>query len=355
MATTRAIIHNYDAPKMVEKKRPKAAPGSGNVVVKVVYAGVNPVDAKKNLGDKLPDCRICNKFVDWFSSASVPGFDMAGTVEEVDPKADTDLKKGDRVYGSAPPYVGTFSEYVCTPLHQVARMPSSVGFKEASALPLAGLTCVQSLQSRVHDGSNVLVIGASGGVGHVASQVCKAYGAKRVVGVCSAESADLVKKHGVDQVVEYHDEDNMYKELLDHAKAHGAFNVVFDTVSSGDARDYKFGYETKIRSHPGLLDGEYLRLGGTPSDWVAAALKRTAGVNLFSKGRELCWVRFPHSTAELQELARLVDMHGVRPEVSAVHPFTEKGVADSFAELLSRRVKGKITLAVCPEDDKPSS
>ena len=133
----------------------------GHVIVRVHACGVNPVDAKYCWGDKLPAFlpeRAKRKLVD----GSGAGFDFAGVVEHVCPSVSR-LTRGDRVYGTTPPFVASFAEVVVAPAHQVARIPNEMSFKEAASLPLVGLTILQSLRHKfgLCRGQSILIIGTS--------------------------------------------------------------------------------------------------------------------------------------------------------------------------------------------------
>ena len=122
----------------------------------VACAGLNPVDAKGLVGDKLPE---------WLSGVGrsaiegcVVGFDFSGTV--VRAPESSNFKPGDAIFGTAPPMVGTFAEEIEVPLDQVAAKPPSLTFSEAAALPLVGLTALQSLKhdNGLCEGQHLLVV-----------------------------------------------------------------------------------------------------------------------------------------------------------------------------------------------------
>ncbi|KAG5189953.1 chaperonin 10-like protein [Tribonema minus] len=338
-----AAKYNWGVPTVVTLPKPSLVPGS--VLVKVVCAGVNPVDAKNVIGDKLPAWEPCKRLTEWFVRDCTPGFDFAGTVVQA---GDSQCNAGDHVFGTVPPFKGSFAEYVVAPVSQIALKPKALTFTEAAVLPLSGLTSIQSLSGRVKPGSNVLIIGASGGTGHVAVQVAAALGG-RVTAVCSARNAGFVHALGAADAVAYHN-DLIGAVYHPRSAQHGAFDVALDCVSSGDARDAAFGYEARIRGEPELLRGDFLRLGGGVVDWATAGCKRALGVNLFREGRELFWVRFPDSAQELRQLAEWADAGRLKPAVASVHPLSADGVAQAFADLRGRRVRGKVAIAVAPED-----
>jgi len=156
------------------------------------------------------------------------------------------------------------------------------------------------------------------------------------------------------------------------------FDMVLDTVSSHLAVDTAFSYETRIRrcSTPLLEQGSgadvhnYVIIGAhvsgpeyqTPlwacgvathpaapmqtSMWIVAGIKRLCGLNLFQRGHELFWVRFPNSSGELESLRGYAEAGKLHPRLAAVLPLTSEGVQEAFRQLHSRRTQGKIVVQV---------
>ncbi len=130
----------------------------------------------------------------------VPGLDLAGTVVAVG-SAVTRFSPGEEVFGTGE---GSFAEYAVAPEDQLARKPDSLSFEQAAVVPVSGLTALQALTDVGHlqPGQQVLIIGASGGVGSYAVQLAKALGAE-VTGVSSTAKLDLVRSLGADHVIDY--------------------------------------------------------------------------------------------------------------------------------------------------------
>lgn len=179
-----------------EMERPE--PGEGEVLVKVEAVGVNPVDAaiaRGMLKDAIPT-----------GFPVIPGWDVAGTVEE-NGFAARRFKKGDEVYAYARrPKIqhGTFAEYIALPESYLARRPKKISMEEAGGIPLVGLTAYQALFDAGHlkSGQTVLILGASGGVGTMAIQLAKSVGAT-IIGVASADNHDYMKEIGANQTIDY--------------------------------------------------------------------------------------------------------------------------------------------------------
>jgi NADPH:quinone reductase-like Zn-dependent oxidoreductase len=170
---------------------PMPAPISTEVLVRVVAAGINPVDAKTRRGEGVAR---------WVGSPPfIPGWDVCGVVEAMGYGV-TRFQEGDMVYGMPrfPRAAGAYAEYVAAPSRQFARIPEGISPVEAAALPLAALTAWQCLvdMAQIRKGQTVLVHGAGGGVGHLAVQIANALGAR--VLVTGRRDRDALRARDVD-------------------------------------------------------------------------------------------------------------------------------------------------------------
>lgn len=196
--------------------RPVAAPGE--LLVKVAAGSVNPVDWKLATGKLRLVMRTTLPFV--------PGFDIAGEVVEIGAGV-TGFTVGTRVHAWIGGLVGGGSaEFARAGVDVCAPMPDGMDMAEAAAIPLAGITALQALRDDALvplEGARerILVVGASGGVGHFAVQIARAAGAT-VVGVCSARNATLVSALGAHEVIDY--------AAPDPYKGQAPFDVVLDCV-----------------------------------------------------------------------------------------------------------------------------
>jgi NADPH:quinone reductase-like Zn-dependent oxidoreductase len=175
---------------LTEVERP--SPISTEVLVRVIAAGVNPVDCKTRRGEGVAR---------WVGPPPfIPGWDVAGVVEATGYGV-TRFKVGDNVYGMPrfPRQAGAYAEYVTAPSRQLALIPTNISPIEAAALPLASLTSWQSLVdvAQLGAGQTVLVHGASGGVGHLAVQIARWRGAS-VIATGGRDDREALSARNVD-------------------------------------------------------------------------------------------------------------------------------------------------------------
>ena len=368
----RACVFDAASPsgvKMIDTALPKR--GRSSALIKVHACGINPVDAKYIVGDKFPE-----SWMGWAAKKATghtPGFDFSGVVVDVRQPNSLGLKAGDEVFGFAcnPAHFlrpmshlrGSFAEYVAAPLDQIARKATMLSHAEAAALPLVGTTALQAMQQHgVREGQRVLIIGASGGVGHIAIQVAKHMGAT-VTAVCSSRNASfVVDTCGADSVLTY-DEDDVYEKIAADAAAAGApYDFVLDCVSSADARDQAASYAARVRSMspPVVAAGRdadrhcYVVLGGATRHWAIALLKRFLGLNCFEAGFELFWIQMPGSRTVLQQLSAFAGAaheghpRPLKPKIDTKAEFSEAAARRAFDALRGRRTAGKIVMEVVP-------
>lgn len=204
----KAITYSeYGPPEVLHLAEvPKPVPQSGEVLIKVRAASVNAADWRMMRASPFPVRFYSGLFRP--KRVTSPGADVAGVVEAVGPEV-TRFKPGDRVFGEmfASNFAG-FAEYKCAFEHELELMPASASFEEAAALPMAGMTALQALRDvgQIQAGQQVLINGASGGVGSFALQLAKHFGAE-VTAVCSTKKMEQARALGADHVVDYTRED----------------------------------------------------------------------------------------------------------------------------------------------------
>jgi len=192
---------------------PVPEPGVSQILLRVRAAGVNPIDGMN---------RQTGAFVG--NPPFVLGWDVCGEVAGVGPGV-TLYEPGDVLFGLLPfpQYHGAYAEYVVGPTRVFARKPDRLSDVEAAAMPMTGLTAWQALvdTAAVSKGDKVVVIGAAGGIGHLAVQIAKARGA-HVTALASADNLEFVRRLGADEVIDY--------DATDFTQAVGDQDVVLDVV-----------------------------------------------------------------------------------------------------------------------------
>jgi NADPH:quinone reductase len=191
-------MHAFGGPEVLgvtDLPRPK--PERGEVLLRTLAAGVNPVDWKIREGRLSPG--VPHGF------PVIPGWDVAGVVEELGEGCQR-FRKGDRVFAYArKPLVqwGTYAEYVAVPERHVALMPPSLLFEEAAVIPCAALTAQQALaRAGLEAGATLLVLNGSGGVGHFALQLAKIAGA-RSIATTGPRNQEFVMSQGAEAAIDY--------------------------------------------------------------------------------------------------------------------------------------------------------
>jgi len=317
-----AIINEFggtEVLKIQEVERPVPAPDE--ILVKCYASGVNPVDwVIRNGGNdflrpilKLP---------------LILGWDAAGIVEEVGSDV-TDFKKGDEVFGVPNfPGNGSYAEYFSAKANQFALKPKSISFNEAAGVPLAGLVAwAGNFQlGQLQAGQQILIHGASGGVGSLAVQFAKAKGAY-VIATASAGNLEFLKQIGADEVIDYRNQ--RFEELLQN------IDVVFDASPLRDENE-------RLKCISVLKEGGIyvsVNVDFPFSDEIKEALAKKK-----AKG-ELVGASGSYVSAEyLKEIAQLIDESKVKVVVSKVYSLEQ--VAEAHKESETWHVRGKLVLEV---------
>lgn len=191
-------------------------PGKGEVLIKVAASAVNPVDWKVREG------RL--KFLSGKNFPLILGTEVAGEIAGLG-EGVSKFEMGDRVLAGLSHKGGAYAELVAVKQSHVSKIQSTISFKEACTLVVAGVTPMQAFtfHYQVQAGDEVLVNGASGGVGTYAIQIAKVLGA-RVTAVCSDRNVDFVKSLGADEVIDYNKED--FRNRI------AAFDIVLDAAAN---------------------------------------------------------------------------------------------------------------------------
>ncbi len=305
-------INNYGGPDVLEiKEIEKPKPGFGQVLIEAYASCINPVDVILREGHMA-------KMMPMQFPATL-GSDVAGVVAEVGDGVEH-FKPGDKVYGSGISLAGAsgaFAEFVATPAGLISTMPNNIGFNEAAAAVLTGVSAVQALVEHINvqPGQKVLIHGGAGGIGTVAVQIAKKLGA-HVVATAATDEIEYVKGLGADEVIDY--KAQKFEEVLSDVDA------VFDTV----------GGETYTRSFKVLKRGGVIVSMVAPIDEKLAEESGARAITQFSKV----------NTEHLSMLTKFIEDGTVKVHIDKVFPFDN--IKDAFQAQEAGGVKGKVAIEI---------
>jgi NADPH:quinone reductase-like Zn-dependent oxidoreductase len=285
-----------------------------HILVKVVANSANPADWHILRGKPVLARFAFGLFKPKYK---ILGADFAGIVEEVGNNV-KHFKVGDRVFGETLKG-GAFAEYISVAANVCGIMPAGTGFGEMASVPIAGLTALQALitHGKLTEGESVLINGSSGGVGHFAVQIAKAYGAK-VTAVCSSKNVDFVESLGADRVIAYD------KESIHHHKE--KYSLVIDTHGNLSHRDY-------LRmSHRGVVVG-FTTLRHMISLTLTGKIKKSPIAHFTAKA----------NTKDLESLALLIQNEKIKVHIEKTYSYKEIPEAISYIEAM--RTRGKVAMA----------
>jgi NADPH:quinone reductase-like Zn-dependent oxidoreductase len=259
---------------------------------------------------------------------AVRGWDVAGTVEAVGANV-TDLRSGDEVMGTAEG--GSFAELAITQPDKLVPKPENLTFEQAAAVPISGTTALRAVrdEGKVQPGQHVLVIGAAGGVGSLAVQIAKGFGAA-VTGVSSTSKLDLVRSIGADDVIDYTRED-----FTDGSRH---WDVIVDTA----------GRRPLSRLRRALtLKGTLVIVGGDGGGrWTGGFFRgvlRAPVVSLFV-GQRLRGLATKVKREDLLTLKKMIEAGTLTPVIDRTYPLIE--AADAIRHLAEGHSAGKIVVTV---------
>jgi NADPH:quinone reductase-like Zn-dependent oxidoreductase len=303
-------IHNYGGPEVLKfEDAPRPQPAVGELLIQVHAAAVNPIDWKIRQG------RLKGRTT--YSLPLILGWDVSGTVEATGPGV-TRFQKGDEVF-TRPDIArnGAYAEYIVVRESEVALKPKSLDHLHAAAIPLAALTAWQALfdVGGLSTGQKALIHAAAGGVGSLAIQLAKWKGA-HVIGTASGRNQSFITELGVDEAIDY--ETTRFEDAVHHV------DVVFDTIG-GDIQQRSW----RVLKKGGIL----VSIVSPPSQEEAAKRNVRSG-----------YLSVQPNSADLAEIARLVDAGKVKPFVETVLPLSAARTAQELSE--TGHTRGKIVLKV---------
>jgi NADPH:quinone reductase-like Zn-dependent oxidoreductase len=313
------VVHNNRSPVVpVCEEIEKPVAGDDEVLIGIRAASVNPVDRVV-----LFIARV-SRMLAWLNKpeAARMGADVAGEVVAVG-KNITQFKPGDAVYGVCK---GALAEYACAKEDKIALKPTNISFDEAAAMPIAAITALQGLRDhgRIRPEQQVLVDGASGGVGTFAVQLAKSFGAE-VTAVCSTRNLAQARSLGADHVLDYTQQDFTNN------------GARYDLIVAANARHSLFAYRRSLAPN-----GICVMIGGGAMQIVQVL----ALAPLLSRlgRRKIVRLMANINPKDLTILRELVETGKIKPVIDRRYVLSD--AAEAYRYLIDGHAQGKIVVTV---------
>jgi NADPH:quinone reductase-like Zn-dependent oxidoreductase len=307
------VVHDYGGPEVLKYEDvPRPEPKDDQILVRVIAAGVNPVDGLIRSG----------MFAKYEKAAfpMILGADIAGVVEKAGSKI-TKFRTGDPVYA----YIslknsGGYAEYAVATEGEASPKPKSLTYVEAATVPVVSLTAWQALidTAKLSKGQTVLIHGGSGGVGSFAIQIAKERGAK-VIATASTPNQDLLKQLGADVAIDY-----TKTKFEDVAKD---VDVVLDSI----------GKDTLARSYGVVKKGGF----------IVTLVARVDQAELDKHGIRGASLSVKPDSNELAEIGKLIDENQIKVVVSQTFPLADAAKAQE--QVATGHTRGKIVLKIADQ------
>jgi NADPH:quinone reductase-like Zn-dependent oxidoreductase len=321
------VLNEFNTPyQLQEIEKPVA--GKGEVLVKIMASGINPLDLKIKAGQAAHAKAVL---------PAILGIDMAGIVEAVG-EGVTEFKIGDEVYGMTGGIAGvqgSLAAYAAVDADLLALRPSNLTMKEAAALPLIFITAWEGLvdRAKVSKDKTVLIHGGAGGVGHIAVQIAKAFGAK-VFATVSPNDFELVKAYGATPI----DYNTPVEEYLQQYTQGEGFDIILDTVG-GLVLDASFKAAKQYTGHVASILG-WGNHALAPLSFRGATYSGvfTLYPLIFGKNRK------QHSDI-LKKATELVENKKLMPIVDE-GDYSLETIQAAYYAITSGKTKGKIVISI---------
>lgn len=332
MKATQVIEYNKNniSVDLVDIDRP--AIGERDVLVRVLAAGVNPLDNMISRGEV--------KMIVPYKLPLVAGNEFVGIVEKIGARV-TKTKLNDRVFARLPlDRIGAFAEYVSVDENALALVPDYLSDIEAAAVPLTGLTIMQALDiMKAEAGKTIFISGGTGSVGAMAIPIAKAKGL-RVITNGSAENKDRVLELGASQFIDYKTED--YTEVLSN------IDYVLDTLG---------GNETEKQMSILKKDGSLVSLRGMPNgafanrmnlpkwkQFILGIAGRKFDMLADKYGITYDFIFVESNGRQLQEVADIFETLRIKPSIDTVYSFED--VNKALDKVANGRSRGKTVITI---------
>ena len=323
------VLESFGQPGIVKTDMLVPQPKPGEVLVKIHASGVNPADLKIAQGHLAPAAP---------ELPAILGMDFAGVVAALGDGA-TQFSVGDAVYGCAggvKGHPGTLAEYAAVDARLVAHKPARLSMREAAALPLVSITAWEGLVDRAKTGhtDKVLIHAGAGGVGHVAIQIAKAFGAEVFATVSTPYKQDIAHQLGATPIAY---QDVSVKDYVTKHTGGEGFDIVYDTV--GGAVFEEAAAATR-------LYGKLISCAAWQDHNLSSVLGASLDlIGIFMLLPMLTGKNLEHHGKILTQITRLVNAGRLHPLLDPVR-FSLDDVNAAYAHLASGQAVGKIVVDI---------
>ncbi len=318
MDEMKAVIYTkYGKPDMLQLadvEKPTAK--SGEAVVKIRATAVNQADNHVLSGMLRYSTGLFKP------KQQILGSDIAGVVEAVGENV-TQFRVGDEVFGDLSAHGrGGFAEYVAAPESALGLKPANLSFAEAAAVPMTAVTALQGLRDKgqIQPGQQVLINGASGGVGTFAVQIAKAWGGV-VTAVVSTRKMEMARAIGADHVIDYTQED--------FTRNGRRYDLIFDTVGNHAVAEYRQALKP---------DGRFVT-----SAFLPALVIQGPWLSLTNRQKMLNMLAKPNQK-DLVAIKELLEANQVRPLMDRCYPLPE--VPEALRYMAEGHARGKVVITL---------
>ena len=322
--------------------------GSNEVMVEVKAVGLNPVDMQLA---NLPQWIATWILAAGVRKAKVPGADFSGVIRQIG-RSVTKYKIGDEVFGLNVSITGNgcLSQYIklLETMPTMTMKPSGLSHVEAAAVPLVFLTAYTALHGWAGftdrdegDTQKVLILGASGGVGHIACQLARAMN-KSIVATCSSRNIDFVRSLGVQQVIDYTTDD-----VVTASSRFGPYDAILDCVGGTQfiphlnadlLKPHGAGYLTVVGDKTSRD-----ALGGMICYLFNPAMILRSFKSLLGCGPRYYCINLSLTRENTTQMVRMLQAGLIRPTIDSVFGFREQ-VKQAYEYLDTGRVRGKVVI-----------
>ena len=322
------VLNEFNTPYQLQQM-PKPVAGPGEVLVKIMASGVNPLDLKIIAGQAAHAKAVL---------PAILGIDMAGIVEAVGEDVSA-FKPGDEVYGMTGGIAGvqgSLAEYAAVDADLLAIKPENLKMREAAALPLIFITAWEGLvdRARVRQGKTVLIHGGAGGVGHVGIQIARAFGAD-VFATGSLSDHDQIRSYGATPI------DYKSVQVEDYVRKYTdgeGFDIILDTVG-GSVLDASFKAAKQYTGHVVSI------LGWGTHALAPLSFKGATYSGVFTLYPLISGKQRKHHGEILREATKLAEAGKLVPLMNQEY-YTPETISAAYEDILAGRSRGKVIISI---------